>query len=170
VRGPGRPATLAWTDADRSSMPLLARLCLVAERESRRTSPLRTERIDRRCTRKTDDDRRRTYVCKRGRICKAGAAGCRDGASAISTSRIAIVLSWRQLGYFVLKLAFFNIWLKISFVVVFFPTRHALENKVLRVCANFFLLQTEQEYVDSGRPHAVQTAQAMLALLYAGQV
>lgn len=34
----------------------------------------------------------------------------------------------------------------------------------------FFGLQTEQEYVDSGSPHGVNTAQAMLALLYAGQV
>jgi hypothetical protein len=28
----------------------------------------------------------------------------------------------------------------------------------------------EQDYVDSGSPHAVNTAWAMLALLYAGQV
>ncbi|KAG0548690.1 hypothetical protein BDA96_01G188600 [Sorghum bicolor] len=34
---------------------------------------------------------------------------------------------------------------------------------------SYLSCQTE-EYVDSGRPHAVQTAQAMLALLYAGQV
>jgi hypothetical protein len=45
------------------------------------------------------------------------------------------------------------------------------ENKVHRFCSNFFFgLQTEQEYVDSGSPHGVNTAQAMLALLYAGQV
>jgi hypothetical protein len=34
----------------------------------------------------------------------------------------------------------------------------------------YVLPQIEQEYVDSGSPHAVNTAMAMLALLYAGQV
>jgi achilleol B synthase len=33
-----------------------------------------------------------------------------------------------------------------------------------------FLLHTWQTYVDTGRPHAVNTAWAMLALIYAGQV
>lgn len=44
-------------------------------------------------------------------------------------------------------------------------------SQALAVCANLcFLLYIEQEYVDSGSAHAVNTAMAMLALLYSGQV
>jgi achilleol B synthase len=35
---------------------------------------------------------------------------------------------------------------------------------------DFFPCNTWQTYVDAGRPHAVNTAWAMLALIYAGQV